>query len=157
MRKSTSQSETIRQPRGLAPDSESALEETLTENELTSETFTGWHVGIVFYPGTTDGVEFPFEDFGLNALEQLRVELFKPLVLLFACEGKYRIAGVLQNTYLSRATSEPVLGVPFHEVDLGRPRPGDFLLCSTEGLHAPRLVPPEEKTMENTNPEPGIG
>ena len=106
----------------------------------------------MFYPGTTDGVEFPFEDFGLNALEQLRVKLFKPLVLLFAREGKYRIASVLQNTYLSRATSKPVLGVPFHEVDLGRPRPGDLLLCSTEGLHAPKLAPLEEKNCGEHRP-----
>jgi hypothetical protein len=89
LRKGTSQAETVRQPCRLATDSEPTLEETLTENELSSETFTGRHIGVVFYPGTTDRVELSFENLDLDTFEQLRVELLKPLVLLYARRDKH--------------------------------------------------------------------
>ena len=82
LRKSASQTETVRQPRGLTTDSEPTLEETLTEDELTGETFTRRHIGVVFYPGTADRVELSFKDLGLDTFEQLWIELLEPLVLL---------------------------------------------------------------------------
>jgi len=82
LRKGTSQAETVRQPRSLATDSKPALEETLTEDELTGETFTRRHVRVVLYPRATDRVELSFENLGFDALEQLRVELLEPLILL---------------------------------------------------------------------------
>lgn len=44
------------------------------------------------------------------------------------------IENIPGNAHLGRATCKPVFGVALHEVDLGRPRPGNFLLRSTEGL-----------------------
>ena len=69
LRKRSGQPETIRQPRGLTADPEPTLEETLTEDELTGETFTGRHIGVVLNPGTADRVELPFKDLGLDAFE----------------------------------------------------------------------------------------
>ena len=69
LRKSTSQTETIRQPRGLATNSEPTLEETLTEDELTGEAFARWHIGVILHPRATNRVEFSFEDLGLDTLE----------------------------------------------------------------------------------------
>ena len=37
--------------------------------------------------------------------------------------------------------------VPFHKIDLGRPGPGNFLLCSAEWLYVLALVP--QNTHEN--------
>ena len=82
LRKCTGQTKTVRQPRGLATDSKPALEEPLTEDELTSETFAGRHVCVVLDPGTADRMELSFEDLGLDTFEQFWVELFQPLVLL---------------------------------------------------------------------------
>ena len=62
----------------------------MTEDELTGETFAGWHVGIVFYPRTADRVELSFENLGLDTFEQLWVELLEPLVLLYVPHGKYK-------------------------------------------------------------------
>jgi len=143
LRKSTGQAETVRQPRGLATDSKPALEETLAEDELTGETFTRRHIGVVLYPRTTDRVELSFEDLGLDTLEQLWVELLEPLILLYAHHGKYGASSTERNAYLGRATREPMFGVPFHEVDLGRPRPGNLLLCGTVGLYISALGPPD--------------
>jgi len=95
LRKSTSQTETVRQPRGLATDSEPTLEEALTEDELTSETFTRRHIRIVFYPRTADWVELSFKDLGLDTFEQLWVELLEPLVLLCAGHSKYETKEIL--------------------------------------------------------------
>jgi len=69
LRKSASQAETVRQPRGLATDSKPALEETLTKDELTGETFTRRHIGVVLYPRATNRVKFSFEDLGFDTLE----------------------------------------------------------------------------------------
>ena len=88
--KCTSQTKSVRQPRGLAADSESALEETLTEDELTSKPFARRHIGVVFNPGAPDRVELSLEDLGLDAFEQLWVELLEPLVLLSARHGKHK-------------------------------------------------------------------
>jgi len=134
LRKSASKAETVRQPRGLTADSEPTLEETLTEDELTSETFTGRHIGVVLYPGTTNRVELSFEDLGLDTFEQFWVELLEPFVLLYARYGKHETRDTPRNADLSRTAREPMFGISFHEVDLGRPRPGNFLLCGTVGL-----------------------
>ena len=119
MRKSASQAETVRQPRGLTTDSEPTLEETLTEDELTGETFTGRHIGVVFYPGTADRVELSFKDLGLDTLEQLWIELLEPLVLLYVRHCKYETKEIMRNTHLSRTAREPMFRISFHEVDLG--------------------------------------
>jgi hypothetical protein len=83
LREGSGQSETVRQPCGLATDSEPSLEETLPKDELTGKTFTGWHIGIVLYPGTPDWVEFSFLDLGLDTFETLWIKLLKPFVLLY--------------------------------------------------------------------------
>ena len=83
LREGTGQAEAVRQPGGLATDSESTLEVTLTEDHLAGQTFTGRHICVVFYPGTTDRVELALEDLGLDTFEQLWVEFFEPLVLLY--------------------------------------------------------------------------
>ena len=139
MRKSTSQAETVRQPGGLATDSEPTLEETLTEDELASQTFTGRHIGVVFHPGTTDWVELALDDLGLDTFEQLWVEFFEPLVLLCALHSQRETEDTPWTTHLSRTAREPMLRISFHEVNLGGPRPGNFLLGSAKGLYAPTL------------------
>ena len=80
-------------------------------------------------------MELSFKDFGFDAFEQFWVEFLEPFVLLYVYHGKWGAKGEARNTCLSRAACEPVFGVPFHEVDLGRPRPGNFLLRGTEGLY----------------------
>ena len=142
LRKSTSQTEAVGQPRGIATDSEPTLEESLTEDELAGETFPRRHIGIIFYPGTADRVELSFENLGFNTLEQLRVELLEPLVLLYASYDKRETMTIAWDTHLSGTAREPVFGVPFHEVDLSGPRSSNLLLCGTVGLHIRVLGPP---------------
>ena len=67
----------------------------MTEDELTSETFTRRHIRIVFYPGTADWVELSFKDLGLDTFEQLWVEFLEPLVLLYAHHSKYERKEIL--------------------------------------------------------------
>ena len=48
-----------------------------------------------------------------------------------------------------------MFGIPFHEVDLGRPRPGNFLLRGAVGLYASASRPPDIRELGGgTNPEP---
>lgn len=91
-------------------DSESTVEVPLTVEELSSECFSTGHIGIHLNPSRAQGLEPAFGDLGLDAIKQQRVKLFNPLVLLSLCAG------------------ESVLGIPFHQVDLSRPRPSALLL-----------------------------
>ena len=53
------ETERIREPRSIATFPEPRLEVTLAEEKLAHERLTGGHVGVVFDPRATNGLEPP--------------------------------------------------------------------------------------------------
>lgn len=57
LRQRSRQPKRIRKPRRVASLAELGFEITLPEEELTNQRLSRGHIGVVFDPGTTDGVE----------------------------------------------------------------------------------------------------
>lgn len=101
----------IREPKGARARAKFGFKEPLAVEELTNKRLAAGHVGIVFNPATTDGMELALLDFALDSLKSLGVKLLEPLVLL------------------SLGTGKVSFGVAIHEVALAGPRSADLSLC----------------------------
>lgn len=82
LRKLSRVAKRIRKPEGCASFTKSALEETLTIDELTDQRLSAGHVGIMLDPGSTYGLEGTLLDFALNAVKNRGIQLLQPLELL---------------------------------------------------------------------------